>query len=83
MEERTQILHQGSISPTHLRSAFYACRSRKRKKTDDLTVLFTLLGSARVKAVCRTLVKLTPGRFRQHLTQSFYAQRSQICKKTV
>ena len=27
--------------------SFYACRSRKREKTDDLTVFFTLLGSVR------------------------------------
>ncbi len=29
--------------------SFYACRFPKRKKTDDLTVIFTLLGSAREK----------------------------------
>jgi len=34
---------------------------QKRKKTDDLTAFFTLLGSARVKAVRRTLMKLSPG----------------------
>ncbi len=41
--------------------SFYACRSRKRKKTDELTVFFTLLGSASIKAVRRTLMKSTPG----------------------
>jgi len=41
--------------------SFYARRSRKRKKTYNKTVFFTLLGSARVKAVRRTLMKLTPG----------------------
>jgi len=40
--------------------SFYAHRSRKRKNTDDLTVLFTLLGSTSVKAVHRTLMKLSP-----------------------
>jgi len=41
--------------------SFYARRSRKRKKTDDLTVFFMLLGTASVKAVHRTLMKSTPG----------------------
>jgi len=31
------------------------------KKIENLTVFFTLLGSARVKAVHRTLMKLSPG----------------------
>jgi len=48
---------QASISPTYC-----AHRSQKRKKTDDyLTVFFTLLGSARTKAACKTLMKSTPG----------------------
>jgi len=34
--------------------SFCSRRSRKCKKTDDLTVFFMLLGSARVKAVRRT-----------------------------
>ncbi len=34
--------------------------AQKRKKIDDLTAFFTLLGSARIKAVCRTLMKLSP-----------------------
>jgi hypothetical protein len=41
--------------------SFCACRFQKRKKTDDLSVFFTLLGSARIKVVRRTLVKLSPG----------------------
>jgi len=40
--------------------SFYAHRSQKCKKTDDLTFFFTLLGSASVKAVSRSLMKLTP-----------------------
>ncbi len=48
----------GSISSMY---SFYACSSQRRKKIDDFTVSFTLLGSARVKAVRRTLMKLTPG----------------------
>jgi len=35
-------------------------RSQKRKKTDNLTVFFALLGSVRVKAWRKTLMKLTP-----------------------
>ncbi len=34
---------------------------KSTKKTDSLTVLFTLLGSGSVKAVFKMLVKLTPG----------------------
>jgi len=41
--------------------SFYAHRSRKCKKTDNLTVFFMLLGSTCIKTVCRTLMKLTPG----------------------
>ena len=40
---------------------FYACRSQKRKKLLELTVVFVLLGSLRVKAARKLLVKLTPG----------------------
>ena len=42
-------------------SSFYACRSQKRKKTVKLSSFIVLLGSARVKVACRTLVKLTLG----------------------
>jgi hypothetical protein len=34
---------------------------KRAKKTDNLTEFFMLLGSARVKAACRILMKLTPG----------------------
>jgi len=36
---------------------------KAQKKTDSLTLFFALLGSARVKAARKTLVKLTPGDF--------------------
>ncbi len=39
---------------------FYARRSQKRKKQLSHQYLFTLSGSAHVKAVCRTLIKLKP-----------------------
>ncbi len=38
----------------------FAQIQRAQKGTDDLTVFFTLLGSARVKAVCKMLVKSNP-----------------------
>ena len=40
--------------------SFYARRSRKRKNTYNLAVYFTHLGSLRVKAVRRKLMKSTP-----------------------
>ena len=40
--------------------SFYTHRSQKRKKLLNLTVCYAFLGSLRVKAVCRMLVKLTP-----------------------
>ncbi len=43
-----------------LRAAFAHANHESAKKIDDLTVFFVLLGSARAKAACRTLMKLTP-----------------------
>ena len=43
-----------------LRAAFTRADPKSAKKQLNLTVFFALLGSARVKAACRTLVKLTP-----------------------
>jgi len=43
-----------------LRTAFAPADPESVKNTDDLTVFFTLLGSTGVKAVCKSLVKLTP-----------------------
>ena len=40
-------------------SNFFAHSSQKRKKDHQIKQLFALLGYARVKAACRTLVKLT------------------------
>jgi len=40
--------------------SFYARRSQKHKKTDNLTVFFMLLGSTCVKAARRTLKKFSP-----------------------
>jgi len=41
--------------------SFYACSSLKRNQSVKLSVSFMLLGSTPVKAVCRTLMKLSPG----------------------
>jgi len=43
-----------------LTQSFCTRRSRKRKKTDNVTVFFTLLGSGSAKASSNTLMKLTP-----------------------
>ncbi len=39
-----------------LRTAFTLADPKSVKDTDDLNVFFMLLGSKRIKAVCRTLV---------------------------
>ncbi len=44
-----------------LHTAFALVDPKSVKKIDNLTVFFTLLGSASVKAVRRTLMKLSPG----------------------
>jgi len=45
-----------------LLAAFACADPESTKKTDNLTVLFGLSGSARAKAARRMLMKLTPGR---------------------
>jgi len=44
----------------HSMSSICARRSQNRKKTEGLTVIFALSGSARTKAALRMLMKLTP-----------------------
>ena len=44
---------------TVFKRSFYAGRSQKRKKLLELTVFFSLLGSASVTAESKMLVKLT------------------------
>ncbi len=44
-----------------LRADFVYADPKSTKKTNNLTVFFALSGSARVKAVSRMLMKLTPG----------------------
>ena len=51
--------------------SFYPRRSQKRKKLLDLAVFFALLGSERVKAARKMLVKWTPvANFTNYLTQN-------------
>jgi len=41
--------------------AFAHADPKSAKKTDNLTIIFALLGSTSVKAECKTLMKLTTG----------------------
>jgi hypothetical protein len=43
------------------------------KKIENLTVFLTLLGSARVKAVCRRLMKLTAGLYFANILRAAFA----------
>jgi len=53
--------HQPGLNFTNIFTlSFYARRSQKHKKTDNLSVFFTLLGSTHVKAVRRTFMKFSP-----------------------
>jgi len=45
-----------------LQAAFACADPKSVKKTVKLSIFFALLGSAREKAIRRTLTKLTPGR---------------------
>ena len=54
-------IHPGFDFINVLREAFTLVDPKSVKKIDNLTVFFTLLGSLRVKAVRRTLMKLSPG----------------------
>jgi len=53
----------------------YVPRSQKHKKTDCLTVMFALLGSAHVKALSKMLMKLKPNFifFQSALYSTYYA----------
>ncbi len=55
----------------HFMCRFYACRSQKRKK---YSIVLGLLGSARVKAARKMLVKWTPCRYRTSLKVNFSFQ---------
>jgi len=52
--------HLLSISSMFYEQLLHAQIMQGQKKTDNLTVFFMLLGSARIKAASRTLIKLTP-----------------------
>ena len=53
-------VNQVSISPTFYQQLLRVQIPKAQKKTVKLSSFFALLGSSRVKAACRTLVKLTP-----------------------
>jgi len=61
-----KLLTIGTIEPAGvnfiniLHTAFRLVDHKSIKKIDNLTVFFTLLGSASVRAVCRMLMKLSP-----------------------
>ncbi len=57
--QRPTSTHLPSFINMFTRSS-YLRRSQKRKMTNNLTVIFVLLGSTHVKAACKTLMKLTP-----------------------
>jgi len=66
-----------------LRTAFTLVDPKSVKKIDNLTVFFTLLGSACQKAVRRTLMKLRPGvDFINVLLQAFKHVDPKSAKKT-
>jgi len=50
------------LTPGVLHAAFTLLDPESVKKIDNLTVFFTLLGSGHIKAVHRTLIKMTSGR---------------------
>ncbi len=52
-------LTQGVSFTNMFTRSFYARRSRKSKKTDDLTVFLMFLGTAHAKAARKMLMKLT------------------------
>ncbi len=52
---------RASFPLVSISSAFSCADPKGTKKTDNLTVFFALLGSARVKAAHRLLMKWTPG----------------------
>jgi hypothetical protein len=54
-------LEQAGVNFTNiLHKAFKQQRSQKHKNTVKPSVFYVLLGSARLKAACRTLIKSTP-----------------------
>jgi len=57
----SQKSNQGSISPTFYEQLFPVQTPKLQKDTDDLTVSFSLLVFAFIKAVRKMLVILTPG----------------------
>jgi len=75
---------QVSISSAWLQSTFMHEDLNSAKNTTNLSVFFTLLGSAHVKAARKMLMKYITGvNFTNMFTSSFYLLRSQRYKNTV
>ncbi len=55
-------IFQRSISPTCLQTAFTCTDPKSVKIQSSCKYLFALWGSARIKAACKMLMKLTPER---------------------
>jgi len=51
-------------------AAFLHADSKSAKRNNDTTVIFAILRFAHVKALCKTLVKLTPEEQRQIFTHT-------------
>jgi len=49
---------------------------KAQKDTDDITVFFTFSGSGGVKALCKTLVKLTPDRLMRQQSKKLWVSKS-------
>ena len=58
-----------SISPTFYEQLLCTKIPKAQKKLLNLTVFFALLGSVRIKAALRTLVKLTPSNLKTLIWQ--------------
>jgi len=56
---------------------------KAQKDTDDKTVSFAYLGSACVKAVCKTLIKLTPGQYYQPIGANYKCAIAHCLTQTV
>ena len=68
------------VNFTNILRAAFTHRSQKCKKTVKLSSFFALLGSVHVKAACRMLMKLTPGR--QQACSKSRIERGRPHKKT-
>ena len=78
LEEVHPVLHRrpGVNFINVLWAAFMLKDPKSANHLLDLTVFFALLGSAHVKAACRTLIKFTPGGLSWFLLHWWYSSQS-------